>query len=157
MSFEEKIIYSLPGVYDQLEHTGDVYIRARGIDLLRLLENSGLALFDVMVDTKKIDSVVKKNIIVEGFDIENLLYKWLESLLFLYYSENLVCNRIDLVELNIKRIDEELSYIAKGEAYCEKFDADKHEPRVEVKSPTYSLMKILKNENEWLAYFVLDI
>ncbi|MEM1618480.1 MAG: archease [Desulfurococcaceae archaeon] len=154
---EEKIIHSLPGVYDMLEHTGDVYIKAKGSSIIELLENSGIALFDTMVNTKKVEPLVVREVSASGFDLENLLYKWLEELLILYYSENLVCGKISVDHFIIKKINEALEYTVSGKAYCEKFQHDKHEPRVEVKSPTYSLMRIVKTENEWIAYFVLDI
>jgi len=93
MTSEEKVIYSLPGVYDSLEHTGDVYIRARGKNIVELFENSGIALFDTMTDTRRIEGVITKRVVAEGFDLESLLYKWLEELLILYYSENLVCGK----------------------------------------------------------------
>lgn len=154
---EEKVIYSLPGVYDMLEHTGDVYIRARGRTLVELLENSGLALFDTMVNTQKVEPRKVKEVVAKGFDLESLLYKWLEELLILYYSENLVCSRVEVEKVTVVKTGEDFEYAVLGRAYCEEFDHDKHEPRVEVKSPTYSLMRILKTENEWIAYFVLDI
>jgi len=154
---EDKVIYSLPGVYDSLEHTGDVYIRVRSSNLLGLFEKSGLALFDTVTDIRGIKGEISRDVVSEGFDLENLLYKWLEALLVLYYSDNLVCGNIVVDELTIKRLGDELSYVIKGKALCDEFNPEKHEPRVEVKSPTYSLMRIIKTENEWVAYFVLDI
>lgn len=154
---EEKVIYSLPGVYDMLEHTGDVYIRAKGKDIVELLENCGIALFDTMVNVQKVEPETKREVYVSGFDLESLLYRWLEELLLLYYSENIVCGKIEVENISITKTSEGLEYSIKGRAYCEKFKHDKHEPKVEVKSPTYSLMRILKTENEWIAYFVLDI
>ncbi|MEM4717888.1 MAG: archease [Desulfurococcaceae archaeon] len=154
---ESKIIYSVPGVYDSLEHTGDVYIRARGENILELFENSAKALFDTMTDINKVSGVFEREVVVDGFDLENLLYRWLEAMLILYYSENLVCSDIRAFSFRVKRSNSELSYEIRGMAYCEKFDLSKHEPRVEVKAATYSLMRVIKTEKEWLAYFVLDI
>jgi SHS2 domain-containing protein len=154
---EEKVIYKYKDIYEQLEHTGDVYIKAYGRDLVSLLENSGIALFDTMVNIDRVECRVEKTINVEGFDLENLLYRWLEELLLLYYSENLVCSKVVVEELKISRVNGELAYYLKGLACCEKFNSEKHEPRVEVKSPTYSLMRIVKTEGAWVAYFVLDI
>ncbi len=154
---EEKVIYTRQGVYDALEHMGDVYIRARGKSIIELLENSGIALFDTMVDTLKVEPGVERVVEASGFDMESLLYKWLEELLILYYSENLVCRDVVVEEFRIRRVDSDLEYSVRGRARCEKFSHEKHEPRVEVKSPTYSLMRILKTEDEWIAYFVLDI
>ncbi|MEM1829419.1 MAG: archease [Thermofilum sp.] len=154
---EERVIYSLPGVYDSLEHTGDVYLKVRGSNLLELFENSGIALFDTMVDTRRVNGVLERGVEAEGFDLENLLYRWLEELLILYYSEKLVCGRVVASSFQVERVDGELSYRVRGKAYCEEFNPEKHEARVEVKSPTYSLMRVLKSEEGWVAYFVLDI
>jgi len=153
----ERIIYKYRDIYEQLEHTGDVYIKAYGKDLISLLENSGLALFDTMVNIDRVECREERSISVEGFDLENLLYRWLEELLVLYYSENLVCSKITVNEFKILRGGVDLTYELRGVACCEKFNSQKHEPRVEVKSPTYSLMRILKSEDTWTAYFVLDI
>lgn len=157
MDYEEKVIYSVPGVYDSLEHTSDVYIKARGVDIVELFENSGLALFDTIVNTKTVSGVLEREVEADGFDLENLLYRWLEALLFLYYSENIVCNHISIYELGVRRLNSDLQYYIKSRAFCEKFNPVRHEARVEVKSPTYSLMRIIKTESEWIAYFVLDI
>ncbi len=153
----ERIIYRYRDVYEQLEHTGDVYIKAYGKNVVSLLENSGLALFDTMVNIDRVECCEERTISAEGFDLENLLYKWLEELLLLYYSENLVCSRIVINKFEVAREDTDLVYRVYGSACCERFNSQKHEPRVEVKSPTYSLMRILKTEDTWIAYFVLDI
>ena len=153
----ERIIYRYRDVYEQLEHTGDVYIKAYGKSVVSLLENSGLALFDTMVNIDRVECCEERTISAEGFDLENLLYKWLEELLLLYYSENLVCSRIVISKFEVAREGSDLFYRVYGSVCCERFNSQKHEPRVEVKSPTYSLMRILKTEDTWIAYFVLDI
>lgn len=153
----EKVIHELPGVYQQLEHTGDVYIKAFGGSLLELLENAGIALFDTMTDIRSLSAVEERGVAAEGFDLESLLYKWLEELLALYYIHNLMCREVRVEELSIRRAEDGELYRARGICRGEKFDPSRHEPRVEVKSPTYSLMRILKAEEGWMAYFVLDI
>lgn len=148
----------LAGRFDYLEHPADVYIRAYGNNLIELFENAGLALFETMVKTSDVKQVKKREIVVEGFDLENLLYRWLEDLLTLYYSENIICSKIDVSSMEIiKESSEEVVYKLKGSCWGEPFDPDRHESRVEVKAVTYHLMKIVKDEKSWYAYFVLDI
>ncbi|WFO75826.1 archease [Desulfurococcaceae archaeon MEX13E-LK6-19] len=155
---EERIAEKgLPGKFDYLEHPADVYIRAYGKDIIELFENSGLALFETMVDTSKVEPLVEKVIETEGFDLENLLYRWLEDLLTLYYSENLVFSEIIVKEIVIEKKNGDIYYRLRGLCKGEQYNQEKHEPRVEVKAVTYHLMKIVKDENEWRAYFVLDI
>ncbi len=158
-SFSEKIVeHGIPGKFDYLEHTADIYIVAYGSDLLTLYENAGLALFESMTNTADLEKKIKKEIVSEGFDLESLLYKWLEDLLMLYYSENIMCGEIKVHELSIKRSDEnEALYMIKGECIGDIFDPEKYEPKVEIKAVTYHMMRILKDEEGWRAYFVLDI
>ncbi|ADV65440.1 archease family protein [Desulfurococcus mucosus DSM 2162] len=153
----EEVIYSRNGRFDFLEHTGDIYVRAYGGNILELFENAGLALFDSMTNIDGVNCVVERDLLVEGFDLENLLYRWLEELLVLYYSERLMCGWIRVDAVSVERHGDGFTYRLKARVSCEEFDPSRHEARVEVKSPTYSLMRILKDEDKWIAYFVLDI
>ncbi|MGC9011411.1 archease [Thermogladius sp.] len=154
---EEKIVYEDPeGRFYYLEHTSDIYVKAVGSDILELLENAGLALFESMVDTKSVRPVLERGVSAEGFDLENLLYRWLEALLTVYYSERIMCRDLEVHKLEIERRGNELNYRVSGRCVGEVFDPSLHEGRVEVKAVTYSLMRILKDD-KWTAYFVLDI
>ncbi len=147
----------IPNVFDYLEHTSDIYIVAYGSNLVELFENAGKALYESMVKTSEVEPVVEKKIEAEGFDLENLLYQWLEELLFIYYSENIMCSEIVVNEITLARENDEIVYRIKGLCRGEEFNPDKHEPRVEIKAVTYHMMRILRNEDGWKAYFVLDI
>ncbi len=70
-----------------LEHTADIKFQAYGKSLNEVFENSALAMFNAMYD-KKIKSKIKKKTKISGEDRENLLYKFMEELLFLLDSEN---------------------------------------------------------------------
>ncbi len=154
----EKIVQQgLPGKFDYLEHTADIYIVAYGSNIIELFENAGLALFESMTNTKDVKPVEERIISAEGFDLENLLYRWLEELLILYYSENLMCSEVIVEEIGIKKTGEEIEYSIRGRCRGEFFNPEKHESKVEVKAVTYHLMKIVKDEEKWKAYFVLDI
>ncbi len=147
----------LPGKFDYLEHTADVYILAYGSNLLELLENAGIALFETMTNTSQVIQRVHRDIVVEGIDLENLLYRWLEELLTFYYTENLMCSKIVAKKLSITRGEEGIDYRLEGYCEGEEFDPEKHESKVEVKAVTYHLMRITRDEDGWKAYFVLDI
>jgi SHS2 domain-containing protein len=149
--------HGIEGKFDFLEHPADVYIVAYGGDLLELYSNAGLALFETMTDTRRIEGRVKKSIRVEGFDLESLLYRWIEELLTLYYSDNIVCGRV-IASRFIMEDHGEPTCILEGECLGEEFDPGRHEARVEVKAVTYHLMRIIRDEKgRWRVYFVLDI
>jgi len=155
---EAKIVeHGLPGKFDYLEHTADVYILAYGENIIELLENAGIALFETMTDTNKINKRIYRDIEAHGIDLENLLYRWLEELLTIYYSENIMCSEIRVNKFVVSRENNEIDYFVKGLCMGEEFDPERHEAKVEVKAITYHLMKIIREENGWKAYFVLDI
>ena len=69
-----------------------------------------------------------------------------------------MCSSIRVKEISIKRtVDDDIEYHIKGECRGEIFNPEKHEARVEVKAVTYHLMRIIRSEDGWRAYFVLDI
>lgn len=155
---EDKIVEKgVEGRFDYLEHKSDVYVVAYGSNIIELLENAGLALFHSMVDIDSLNQVVERKVEAEGFDLENTLYMWLEKLLLLYYTENLLCREVIVERFVVERVNGDLNYKVNGVCRGEFFDKDRHVGKVEIKAVTYSLMRILKGEDRWRAYFVLDI
>ncbi|MEM2207615.1 MAG: archease [Sulfolobales archaeon] len=136
-----------------LEHTADAYIEVCGESLERAFELAGLALFEVMTDTSKVEPRVARVIEDKGFDLESALYRWLEDLLIEYGRSNLVFSQIR-VEHVTREGDE---YAFKALCLGDYFDPEKHEARTEVKAVTYSLMEISQSDGKWMFRFVLDI
>ena len=129
------------------DHTADVGIKAWGKTLDEAFENSALAVFEIMTDTSKIEPKVSVDIEVDGYDLENLLYRWIESLLFYYDAELLIFGRFQVKIDGLK---------LKAKAFGERFDETKHERRTVVKAMTYHEMSIKTNGNVEIT-FVVDI
>ncbi len=140
-----------------LDHPADIYIRVESSGLLDLYATAGKALFEAMTDTSRVSGRYERSVEAEGFDMENLLYRWLEELLSIYYIENIMCGVVRVREIRVVSEDGEEKYIIQGTCLGEEFNPERHEARVEVKAVTYSLMKIIRGENGWFAEFVLDI
>ncbi len=135
------------------EHTADVLVVAYGKSLEELFENAALAVFEIITDTSRIENKIRKNIKSDGIDLENLLYRWIEDLLFYFDSEGIVFGKFKVYE--IKKNNG--SFILKAEALGEEFDPEKHESRTIVKAITYAQMKITRINDLWKATFVVDI
>lgn len=136
--------------YEFFDHTADIGIKAYGRDLNEAFENAALAVFEVITDTSKVEPKESRDIEIDGMDLENLLYRWIESLLVYYDSELLLFGKfkvkIDLENLRLKAI-----------VWGEKFNPDKHERRTVVKAVTYHEMSIVKTNNGYELTFVVDI
>ncbi|AHC50972.1 archease [Sulfolobus acidocaldarius SUSAZ] len=136
--------------FEFFDHTADIGIIAYGRSLEEAFESAALAVFEVMTDTSKIEYKVEVEIEEIGSDLENLLYKWIESLLVYYDSDLLLFGKFKVnIDLNTMTL--------KGKAYGEKFNPEKHERRTVVKAMTYHEMLISQNDGTYILRFVVDI
>ena len=136
--------------FEFFDHTSDVGIRAFGKTIDEAFENSALAIFEIMTDTSKVRPLKKIEVNVNGFDLENLLYRWIEVLLAEYDDSLTLFSKFKV------KVDKEKNSLT-GEAVGEKFDPDIHERRTVVKAMTYHELEIAEDENGWKISFVVDI
>ncbi|BAB65390.1 archease [Sulfurisphaera tokodaii] len=136
--------------FEFFEHTADIGIRAYGRNLNEAFENAAVAVFEVMTDTSKVEPKEMREVKIDGYDLENLLYRWIESLLVYYDSEIMLFSKFYV------NIDEK-NLTLEGKAWGEKFDPNKHERRTVVKAMTYHEMKIENKGNYYILTFVVDI
>ena len=141
------------GKFEFLEHTADVYIRAHGKTMEEAYENSALAMFEVMTDTDKITQMQEDTLDVEAEDQYALLYNWLEALLVKFETENMLYSKFQIT--NWEETDENFKFKAK--IWGEKFDPQKHPQRVGVKAVTYHRMVIIRERDQVVLEFILDI
>jgi len=131
-----------------LEHTADIKFQAFGKNLEEVFENSTIAMFKVMSD-KKIKPLIKKKIKVNGKDLENLLYNFLEELIFLLDSKNFFLARINKIKINEKKLT--------AEAEISGDNVEKYETKLDVKAITYNEIFVKKIGKNWVAQVVLDV
>ncbi|MCE4609643.1 MAG: archease [Desulfurococcales archaeon] len=149
----EKNTYSKCIGYKHKEHTADVLIESVGRTLEEAFEQAGIAVYEVITDTSKVDPVTRVDIDIEGDDLENLLYRWIEELLIYTDSEGLVFSRF-----TVCRIEEvNGKYRIMSSAWGEQFNPEKHEERTIVKAMTYAQMEIERKDKCWRLQFVVDI
>ena len=141
-----------PG-FEHLEHTADVLIKAVGRTLEEAFEQAGLGVYEIITDTGKVRPLRRVDIDVEGIDIENLLYKWIEELLIYTDTEGLVFSKFSVCR--IEKMGE--GYRIVSSAWGEPFNPERHEERTIVKAMTYAQMSIEKRGDCWITQFVVDI
>ncbi len=130
-----------------LPHTGDIKFIANGNSIKEIFENSALALFKALSEKKpKENKIVKVN--VNGKDLENLMYNFLEEFLFLLDSENFIGSKIKKLKIDIKKLKIE----------CEVSGDDAKSYKIShIKAVTYSEMVLEKKGKGWIAQIVLDV
>ncbi len=139
-------------VYEYLDHTSDVYVHSRASTLAGIFEDAAKATFEVMLNTAAVKGVAVKEVSISADDFGQLLYMWVDHLIYLFDAEGFAISKAEVV---INETEGPASLQAK--IFGEDFDPEQHGQRVAVKAMTYSLMRISQKEGTWEAYFVVDI
>lgn len=119
--------------FEYLQHTADCKFKAYGKTIEERYSNAALAMFNIIVDTTTVSPLVIKEINVCGDDEYQLLYNFLEQLLFLIDTESFLLHSI--IELTI----EGKVLHAKIYGDCKIEDYDTHG---DIKAVTYNEMEI---------------
>jgi len=141
------------GKFEFLDHTADVLIAAHGQTLEQAFENAALAMFEVMTNTTKIDTVQEETVEVEAEDEYALLYSWLEALLVKFEIKGMLFSKFKIDRIQ----DTPDGYKLQASVWGEKFNAEKHPQKVAVKAVTYHRMEIIKEHDKITLEFILDI
>ena len=138
--------------FEWVEHPSDIGFRAYGRDLAGAFENAALALFEVMVDTKKVNPRQEIKVELKAEDEGALLYDWLDRLIYFHDSENIVMSKF---KVKISRTKD--GFKLSAQAWGERFDPKKHPERTDVKAMTYHMMEIKHEKNRCSVQAVVDI
>jgi len=136
-------------------------IEAYGTNLEAAFENSARGLVNVMFDISKVFS--QKEIMIEarGYDLQSLLYDWLEKVMLVILTENVVLSdfKVKISNTKLEESNAENSYFLLAYAKGESINLEKHHYKVEIKGVTYHEMQILQpiDKNEVTIRFLLDL
>ena len=136
------------GSFEFIDHTADVGIRVEAPTLEDLFETAGLAFTEVVTSAESLDCSVEQRFKLEEDNIETLLVSWLQELLYLLDTEELVFARFQ-----VKLHDCSLEATAWGEV----FDPDRHMIKTEIKAVTYHQLEVAESDQGWQAQVIFDI
>ena len=114
---------------------------------------AGLALFEIMLDTKNVRPKTSEEILTSGHDEKELLYNYLEELLLLFEVKQLALGDFTVSSITPTQGEVRL----KGKTGGEPYDRARHNGKVEVKGITYHLMEIEKHPAKVTVRFLLDL
>jgi SHS2 domain-containing protein len=136
-------------MYEHFEHTADLGLRVRAADVDTLFADAATALFAAVVDG--LDTVrhgQQVEIVVEGTDLDYLLFDWLRELLFRLDADHLVLSKFD-VSVSGSGL--------KATCWGEPLDPARHVLSHEVKAITYHGLRVEKENGGWIAEVIVDI
>ena len=132
--------------FEYFDVTADIGLIAYGNNLNEAFENAGLAIFNIISDTKDIEPVREISFEITSEDEVSLLYDYLEELLFYHEIEFMLFS-----EFHVK-IDENLHL--KATIKGEEINWDKHDRKTEIKAITYHQMSVSKTDHVELRAIV---
>ena len=136
--------------FEFIDHTADVGIIAYGVNLGQAFSNAARALFSLITELDSINEVLYRDIELVASDEESLLVEWLNGLIYLFDTENILFKRFDVIVLNDRRL--------KGRGYGEKVDSSRHQLKTGVKAATYHMLSVDKDKDSgYRVQVILDI
>lgn len=130
-------------------HGADVGVRGTGGTLAEAFEQAGLALTAVVTAPAGVGTATAVPIRCEAPDAEQLLYDWLNAVIYEMATRRMVFGRF-AVALDGTSLA--------AEAFGEPVDRTRHRPAVEVKGATYTALAVTRGgDGRWTAQCVVDV
>ncbi|MBW2053445.1 MAG: archease [Deltaproteobacteria bacterium] len=114
-----------------------------------LLINAADVLFELMLDRKPETGGILTDVTLEGFDLEDLLVRWLSELLYLYSARNQVMTGAEIKSLSETRLEAVVELAP--------FNPAVHEIKHEVKAATYHRLEFKPRGGGWRARVIFDL
>lgn len=136
--------------YKLIPHTSDLGVEIYGKTIEELFINALYCVTDNLTYIQKVETKLEREINITGEDLEDLFMNFLRELIFIFSTEYFLAK--DMKDLKIK----DNYTLLKGILLGEKFDKDKHPIKIELKTPTYHLFSI-KKEDIYKATVIFDV
>ena len=123
--------------FEIVNHTADVGIIAYGADMKETFANAARAMFSLITELDEVEEVLHRDTKLSAPDEESLLVEWLNELIYLFDTENIIFSRFDITRLDDTHL--------RARSYGEKVNGSKHKLKTGIKAATYHMLKIDKS------------
>ena len=135
--------------WEHFPHQADIGVRGIGSTKEAAFENAAHALTAVITDPASVAPTQTVPIVCEAPDDELLLVEWLNSLVYEMATRRMLFSRF-----TVRFNDHSLNATACGEPV----EVARHQPAVEVKGATYTVLSVKREEDgRWIAQCVVDV
>lgn len=122
---------------------------AYGESLRKLFAHAAEGLTFVFAEPDQIVKTEKRVIKLPGTDLENLMVKWLNEILYLFEVKRFIGKEFNILALDENHLHAEIA----GEAY----KSEKHIIKTEIKAATYHQLALKQQKGKWKAKIILDL
>ena len=135
--------------YELIEHTADIGVRVYGKDLKELFENAAYSMFDIIADLEGLTTSVSMDFAVEADNYEELLVRWLDELLYNFYTKWIIFFEFDITEIE--------DYRVKAKARGRHVGENRNRLKTEIKAATYYNINIKKQSDGYSVDIIFDV
>ncbi len=135
--------------YEFFEHTADVGIAAHGATLAELFEGAARGLVELIAENSALEAKETRRLTVSADDAAQLLWRWLNELLFWFSTDRFLPVQYDLETVTPTSL--------RGRVTGERFDPARHVQGREVKAITRHLLQVEQRDGTWSAQVIVDI
>ena len=135
--------------YELIEHTADIGVRVYGRDLKGLFRNAAYCMFDIIADLEGLTQSVSADFAIEADNYEELLVRWLDELLYNFYTKWIIFFEFDILELGEKGM--------KARAFGRLVGENRNRLKTEIKAATYHNLNIKKQTDYYSVEIIFDV
>lgn len=135
--------------YEQFPHTADIGMRVFGRDMKELFQNAAFAMFDTLADLEGLKPTIDRSFTLKADSPEELLVTWLDELLYVFYTKEIIFCRFEVTEITDKSIT--------ATAFGRPAGANRNRLKTEIKAATYSDLKIDKTNDGYKVEIIFDV
>ena len=132
-----------------LDHTADIGLIAFGRNLKETFANAAKGMFSIITDLRRVKAIERRNVSVTAVDREALLVNWLNELVYLFDTENILVRKSEITELGDTAL--------KAFVYGEKVDLSRHPIKIGIKAVTYHMLKVEQRDSGYRVRVIFDI
>ena len=136
------------GSFEFIDHTADVGILVMAPTPEGMFETAALAFTALITNVDSLDLRLERKFRLQEYDMETLLVTWLQELLYLLDTEDLIFGRF---QVNLQEFSLEAT------AWGEIFDPEIHPMKTEIKAVTYHQLEVEQSDQGWQARVIFDI
>ena len=136
------------GSFQFINHTADAGILVKAPTLEGMFETAALGFSELITRVDSLNCLIKRQFRLQEADIETLLVSWLQELLYLLDTADLIFGRF---QVNLKDLALEAT------AWGEVSDPENHTMKTEIKAVTYHQLEVVEDDQGWKAQVIFDI
>jgi SHS2 domain-containing protein len=139
-------------MFETFEHKADIGVRGIGATEGKAFEECAKAMFGIIADLKKVEAEKFDGIELKAENLEELLVKFLNELLFLKDAKGMLYSKF-----KVYITSEGPGFALHAKVGGGKIDAAKHSLRGDVKAATYHQLRVAKEGGGFVAQCVVDV